>query len=477
MVEPISAPAAVDTRKPISPLVSLLLGLLVVLGTAGFAYQTELGVDSNRQWVSHTYEVRSQLQLLQTRFAETRASALAFVATRDDPQRREFRANSEGVPSLLEYLRALTADNPRQQARLAELNTVSSQYLADLSASVDASPKTADQHGDKPSGAAAAVRALDAQESRIELLLRSMSDEEQSLLETRLAAWNGYFNRSAFILAMVFLVALLFLSYNYRLLNREVLRTRELEQLQRESARSSRALSTRVLELQDAERRKVARELHDSVGQYLVGLKINMEALLASNTDLSAAHLKLVSDTVDLTDRAITEVRTISHLLHPPLLDEVGFESAAKWYAEGFAHRSGLVVNAHFAQFDIRLSRDAELALFRILQESLTNVHRHANAKTIWIDLTREDQQVCLCVRDDGIGISREVLQRFRSGLVSGVGLAGMRQRIAELGGALEVQADQSGTELRATVPLENQSHQSKFLEADAAVQAKDSAT
>lgn len=477
MVEPISAPAAVDTaRRPISPLVSLVLGLLVVLGTAGFAYQTQLGVDSNRHWVSHTYEVRSQLQTLRTRFAETRAAALAFAAAQDDTQLREFRADSEGIPPIVETLRALTSDNARQQFRLAELSTVSSQYLADLSASLDSPISTADPHPAK-SIDAAAIRALDAQEARLDLLLRSMADEEQLLLDGRLAAWNRYFKRSAFILALVFLVALLFLSYNYRLLTREVIRTRELEHLQRESVRSSRALSTRVLELQDAERRKVARELHDSVGQYLVGLKINIEALLASNPTLSPAHAKLAADTVDLTDRAISEVRTISHLLHPPLLDEVGLESAARWYTEGFARRSGLSVHTRIANFDQRLSRDAELALFRVLQESLTNVHRHANAKSIWIDLTRKGQRAELCVRDDGKGISSDLLKRFRSGLVSGVGLAGMRQRIAELGGAFEVEASNPGTELRASVPVQEDPHQSKSFEADAAVEAKDSAT
>ena len=476
MVEPISAPGVVDTRRPISPLVSLILGLLVVLGTAGFAYQTELGVDSNRQWVSHTYDVRSELQALQTRLAETRASAIAFAVTQDETQRREFRADSEGVPTLLENLRALTADNPRQQQRIAELAGVTTKYLADLSASVNAAVNTTDPPAVAAADSSAAVRALDVQESHLDVLLRSMSDEEQTLLNSRLAAWNRYFKRNAFILALVFLVALMFLSYNYRLLTREVIRTRELEQMQSESVRSSRALSTRVIELQDAERRKVARELHDSVGQYLVGLKINIEALLASNPDLSPAHVKLASDTVNLTDRAINEVRTISHLLHPPLLDEVGLESAAKWYIEGFARRSGISVTSRLARLDPRLSRDSELVFFRVLQESLTNVHRHANARSISIDLSREGQRAVLYIRDNGKGISPEILDRFRSGLVSGVGLAGMKQRLAELGGNLDVEAGKTGTVLCATVPIEDRPLQSKSLEADAAVQAKDSA-
>jgi signal transduction histidine kinase len=454
MVEPTTTSSLETSRRPISPLLSLILGLLVVLGTAGFAYQTQLGVNSNRVWVLHTYEVRNQIQSLQTRFAEARGNALAYAASHDKSQLREFRARLEDIPALIASLHSLTSDNPRQQHRLTELQTVSGKYLADLGSSVDAAVQSSEQSVGKLGDAGAAIRGLDVQETQLDLLLRSMSQEEQALLDTRLSAWNRYFRRNAFFLGLAFLVALLFLSYNYRLLTREVVRTREMGQIQRESVSSSRALSTRVLELQDAERRKVARELHDSVGQYLVGLKINIEQLLSSNPNLSAAHAKMAEDTVKLTDRAISEVRTISHLLHPPLLDEVGLESAARWYADGFAKRSGLQVTCHFSDLAVRLPRDVELALFRVLQESLTNVHRHASAKSVTIELACDGSRVVLCVSDDGLGIPREILARFRSGLASGVGLAGMKQRLAELDGTLEVDATTGGTLLRATMPV-----------------------
>ena len=226
-----------------------------------------------------------------------------------------------------------------------------------------------------------------------------------------------------------------------------------MERMQRENARSARALSSRVLELQDAERRKVARELHDSVGQYLVGLKINLEQLLTTNTGLSPGNMKLLNDTIDLTERSLVEVRTISHLLHPPLLDEVGLESAARWYVDGFAKRSGLKVNLQLARIANRFPKEVELALFRVLQESLTNVHRHANATSIEIVLACHDGSVTLAVQDDGKGISRDILKRYRSGLASGVGLAGMRERLAELDGILEVEARPRGTVVKATIP------------------------
>jgi signal transduction histidine kinase len=217
--------------------------------------------------------------------------------------------------------------------------------------------------------------------------------------------------------------------------------------------RSSRALSARILELQDSERRKVARELHDSVGQYLTGLKINLEQLLMTNPNMDSVNAKLLSDTVELADHTITEVRTISHLLHPPLLDELGLASAARWYAEGFAQRSGLRVNFEPDEIASRLPKEVELSLFRVLQESLTNVHRHANAKSIDISLICRDGRAILSIQDDGRGIPREVLSRFRSGLASGVGLAGMRERIAELEGVLDVEAKGKGTIVRAVIP------------------------
>jgi signal transduction histidine kinase len=205
--------------------------------------------------------------------------------------------------------------------------------------------------------------------------------------------------------------------------------------------------------------------LHDSVGQYLVGLKINLEQLQNVATNLNSANARLLAETVDMTDRCISEVRTISHLLHPPLLDEVGFESAATWYADGFAKRCGLKVNLQLAKIIERLPKEIELALFRILQEALTNVHRHADAKSIEVILTCSAGRVILAVQDDGRGVSREVLTRFRSGLSSGVGLAGMRERLAELDGTLEVEALPRGTVIRASIPtLESATAEAKTV-------------
>jgi signal transduction histidine kinase len=158
-------------------------------------------------------------------------------------------------------------------------------------------------------------------------------------------------------------------------------------------------------------------------------------------------------EAVEMADRSILEVRTISHLLHPPLLDELGFESAARWYAEEFAKRSGTEVDVAVAEIVERLPREIELALFRVLQESLTNVHRHAKARRVNVNVSCRDSTLLLTVRDDGEGIPAAVIQKFRAGLAAGIGLAGMRERLADLGGTLEVESTGGGTTVKATLP------------------------
>jgi two-component system NarL family sensor kinase len=155
-----------------------------------------------------------------------------------------------------------------------------------------------------------------------------------------------------------------------------------------------------------------------------------------------------------LLDEAITETRTISHLLHPPLLDETGFASAARWYVEGFAERSGISTRLDLPEDFGRLPEPVELALFRVLQESLTNVHRHSKSPRADVSLRVFQDEVVLRVRDYGKGIPADVLDRFRQNRAhGGVGLAGMRERIHELGGRLEMESDSQGTQILVKIP------------------------
>jgi PAS domain S-box-containing protein len=214
-----------------------------------------------------------------------------------------------------------------------------------------------------------------------------------------------------------------------------------------------RKLSGRLLVIQDQERRRIARELHDSLGQYLAALKITIE-MLSSSRD-APDYDSLLAECRDILDKSIVETRTLSHLLHPPLLDEAGFSSAASWFVNGFSQRSGIQVSLEIPADLPRLSEAIEIALFRVLQESLTNVHRHSRASTAEIRVEADAEQISMEIRDHGHGIPAPVLQQV-DGQTSkwGVGLAGMRERIHEIGGNFEVLSDESGTCVRATVPL-----------------------
>jgi signal transduction histidine kinase len=213
-------------------------------------------------------------------------------------------------------------------------------------------------------------------------------------------------------------------------------------------------LSQRLLKVQDEERRRVARDLHDSTGQTLAALKMGI-AVLEERLKQNHCTSDVLSEIAALADQAIQEIRTTSYLLHPPLLDEAGFNSAAQWYVDGFGKRSGIKVRLDLATERERLPIAIETALFRVLQESLTNVHRHSGALEVSIRFQYQAETVLLEIRDCGRGIPMERLTRLReASSETGVGLAGMRERLTELNGKLEIESDRHGTSLRATVPL-----------------------
>ncbi len=224
----------------------------------------------------------------------------------------------------------------------------------------------------------------------------------------------------------------------------------ELENLVNERTVALRHLSTRLMRLQDEERRKIARELHDSMGQYLAGLAINLDRLAEKAPDFAAP----IVECRELLDRTISEMRTLSHLLHPPLLDEVGFASAAQWFVEGFAKRSGVQANLELPPHLPRLPQAVEIGLFRVLQEALTNLHRHSGSlrAEIWLEVA--DQRLSLNIRDFGKGIPIDVLERWRTSGAAGVGLAGMRERVGELGGQVQISQANPGTLVQVVVPF-----------------------
>lgn len=234
----------------------------------------------------------------------------------------------------------------------------------------------------------------------------------------------------------------------------KALKQLEAEIAVREQAESQlRHLSLRLMTLQDEERRRIARDLHDTAGQTLAAMKMSI-ALIRQLDHTPSGLQPLIDDLNALADEALQEVRTTSYLLHPPLLDEAGIASAARWFVEGFARRSGIQVHCDIPDKMDRPSRGCELVLFRVLQESLTNVHRHSEATAATIRLARTNDVFQLEISDNGKGISEERLQRFEtSPNKAGVGITGMRERVRELGGHIEIKSLNPGTCICVTLP------------------------
>jgi len=352
-------------------------------------------------------------------------------------------SSAERARQTFVALRKLTADNPSQQMRLNQLSPL---MIGMISAA-------GGRNGTGQNASAPAQEAPSPEEQRgvqINQIVASMQDDEEALLGERLKAWDHLFHRNVVMLGMAFAVVTVMLVYNFWLLLGEVARTKDREEQVRANAQSYRLMSARILEMQDSERRRIARELHDSVGQFLVGLKINLSQMQNGKAENPA---KLLRETLDLTDCALQEVRTISHLLHPPLLEELGFISAARWYVDEYGKRSQVKVSLRIEKSIGRLPREIEIALFRVLQESLTNVYRHAAARAVDIGIAGENGFVILTVADDGKGIPTEIVARFDRGAAPGIGLAGMRERLAEFGGRMNVHSSSAGSVIEVTIP------------------------
>jgi PAS domain S-box-containing protein len=226
----------------------------------------------------------------------------------------------------------------------------------------------------------------------------------------------------------------------------------QLEKLVAERTAALRNLSTRLMTMQDDERRRIARELHDGLGQELAAAKIMLDAIPLQHS--LETKDKAAFEASELMDGAIKQTRSMSHLLHPPLLDEVGLFSAVNWYVEGLSKRSGIETALDIQPRPFpRLSADLETAIFRIIQEALTNVFRHAKAGQAWVALRCEDGQVTIRIRDDGKGIDQGVLE-LSPGRI-GVGIGGMKQRTLELGGELKLENGTPGTVLDVRIPCD----------------------
>jgi PAS domain S-box-containing protein len=216
-----------------------------------------------------------------------------------------------------------------------------------------------------------------------------------------------------------------------------------------------RYLSGRLLKLQDEERRRLARELHDSVGQILSALGMNIAVVQSQSHKLDSLGAAAVLENAQLVSQASREIRTISHLLHPPLLEIAGLAVTLRWYVDGFSERSKIKVDLEVPSDFGRLPDDTELAIFRIIQECLTNIHRHSGSATAAIRIQRMGSDLVVQVEDHGKGISQEKQRELTASGRTGVGFGGMRERLRLLGGTLEIQSEGNGTMVKAILKVE----------------------
>ena len=215
-----------------------------------------------------------------------------------------------------------------------------------------------------------------------------------------------------------------------------------------------RDLSARLLQTRDHEARRLARELHDSAGQLLAAISMNIAKVSAQAHKLDEVGAKALEENAVLVQQISKEIRTMSYLLHPPLLDELGLASALRWYAEGFSERSQIQVEMDIPDDLGRLSTEMETAIFRIIQECLTNIHRHSGSKTASISILEEDSRIVIVARDAGKGIPPEKLRPTGEGR-GGVGFRGMLERVRYLGGSLKIDSDGQGTVVTTILPFE----------------------
>jgi signal transduction histidine kinase len=417
---------------------AFLSALILLFGCAIAASITIARFVRAAKWAAHSYEVQVGLGDLQTALSNAARTRTVYQNSGDETTLAEYPAMKRSVHNDLSQLRDLVRDNPFQAGLALQLDDIVLRRLELMDAAIEmrrAGPL------DEPTQLRLSRENVNAIADFMEVSQRMM-DEEEKLLGHRRELFGALFFWVLFTLAAGFVIAVVLLWIHFRLLSAELVERERTEE-------SARRLSVRVLQLQDEERRKFSRELHDSLGQLLAVAKMHMTVLLEKNP-----HDELLREIDQLLTDSVTETRTISHLLHPPLLDEIGIASAARWYAEGFAKRSGIEIVADIPDDLQRMSRPAELVLFRVLQESLTNIHRHSRSSRAEISLQTNAKGATLRIRDYGKGIPREMLANFMAtGTNVGVGLAGMRERVREQGGHFDIQSDRNGTTITVMMP------------------------
>src|SRR5665213_761106 len=428
------------SSKQKSKIAFVLALLLLCVGgaVAGFVIYRLYEAQS---MVRHTYEVQVAVADLESSLAEVGRNRVNFIQNGAPSSLKSFTDAVNRVDPALARVRDLPRDNPTQQtlwdqlAANANARIAPSRRLVELKQQNLFTPDKELQLNSEVAKAAFDTASITQQ----------MKKNEDVLLASRSHLSNKLYAAILSVLAISFLLSAFMFWLHYYLLHCEFRERTETEN-------QLRKLSIELMRVQDEERRRFARELHDGVGQTLAAAKMLVIEPLPGQppspqtTDLAA-----------LLDEAISQTRTISYLFHPPLLDEIGFSSAAKWLIDGFAQRTGLAVSSSIQQPERRLPRGLEITLYRVLQEALNNIHRHSKSRSAEVVVLVDSKYVTLRVKDDGKGIPTETLEAFRQNQAQGgVGLLSMKERVREQSGELKLESHREGTEIIVRIPYDS---------------------
>ena len=427
-----------------TPWIEFALALFVLIAIAVASDAVTASLESAQYWVVHTHEV-------ETATAQVRGDVVAagnareiYIITGDSEPLAEYERAKDAIPGELTQLQQLTSDNSTEQANVIALRELVGRRLGLLEQSI----ALREQAGADSEQQKQWTRDGQALQNQALAIFDRMKVEEERLMTVRQTISSRTYRTVRFVLLGSFALVVLLLSLNFYDLSRELKERRQAEE-------DVQRLSRRMLRVQDEERRRVARELHDSIGQIFAVLKMNLEMLSRTFATARPEDVKeLIAQSTEALEEGLSGARTLSHLLHPPLLDEIGFTSAAKWLVDGFSGRSKIKVKLEFPENITRLPQDVELTLFRVLQESLTNIHKHSGSKLVEIRGSVSPSSVTLSIQDHGVGIPAGIIEGFKNRAALGVGLAGMRERVRDLGGLLELKSDGTGAMVEVRIPL-----------------------
>jgi signal transduction histidine kinase len=413
------------------------LALLLLISSGIATSFSIVGLVNSTKWVAHTYDVKQSISKIESVFALAGRTRARFVASGDASAREQYNSAITLLQSELQDAERDISDNPVQRENVARLQLLINKRIEVFTSSINTYTSGKTDPDEQLLFNAQSLQLADDSNQ----VMSAMQDEEDRLLVERLRVSDRLFKVTVAVLSAMFLSSLILIVVHYRMLTAEGAKREESEE-------NARRVSAQLLRVQDHERRRFSRELHDGLGQTLAVVKWTLSSLLEKHPDDPS-----IAECVKSVDEAILGTRTISHLLHPPLLDEAGFESAARWFVEGFSQRSGIPVSLTIQDAG-RLPRSVELALFRVLQESLTNIHKHSKSPRAEVSLRPDRANVILRVKDFGDGVPEETLENFvHSGTRVGVGLAGMRERIREQGGQFRIDSNGAGTTIEVSLP------------------------